>query len=103
MSDQYRVDLSELEGTITKLNGVLKDLGNSQACLVNGTYLPPGALGSGFGEATELTNAHTTMKSHIEDVVTYLNTVMDQFGTNTKKAHGAYQDQEYDVQSNMKG
>ncbi|MDX6329078.1 MAG: hypothetical protein QOI83_1461 [Streptomycetaceae bacterium] len=102
MSDQYKVDLSELEGTITKLHGVLRDLGNSQACLKNGTYLPPGALGTAFDEANELANAHTEMKTHIEDVVAYLNQVMDKFGKNTKTAHGAYQDQEYDVQSGMK-
>ncbi|TKA04588.1 hypothetical protein [Actinacidiphila oryziradicis] len=103
MSDQYKVDLSELEGTITKLNGVIRDLGKANACARDDTYLPPGALGSAFDEAHALTNAHTDMKQHIEEVVQHLHSVMDEFGKKTKTAHGAYSDSEYNAQSGMSG
>ncbi|MFI1963526.1 hypothetical protein ACH429_05195 [Streptomyces pathocidini] len=103
MADQYKVELSELEGTITKLNGVLSRLGNADSNAKTNTYLPAGALGTGFDEADSLASAHSTMKTHIEDVVTYLNDVVNSFGDKTKKVHGAYQDSEYDAQSGFRG
>ncbi|MFF3951166.1 hypothetical protein ACFYYN_41160 [Streptomyces sp. NPDC001902] len=104
MSDQYKVDLSELEDTITKLNGVLSSMGGVKSCAVNGTHLPDGALGSGdFIEASELAKAHDEMKVHIQDVIDFLHSVMDDFGKNTKKVHGAYSDAEYDTQTGMAG
>ncbi|MCM2579911.1 hypothetical protein [Streptomyces meridianus] len=106
--DQYRVDLSALDNVIKKLNGVLRDLGNANSDTKYKTYLSPSALGADAGgakfiEARELADAHTDMKTHIEQVVEHLNDVMDKFGTKTKKAHGAYQNQEADVTADMSG
>ncbi|MDX2645268.1 hypothetical protein PV341_17200 [Streptomyces sp. PA03-1a] len=103
MSDQYKVDLSELEDTITKLNGVISQLGVANVCAKNDTYLPPGALGAGFDEAEKLARAHEDMKTHIESVVAYIHRVMNDFGSKTKKVHGHYSDAEYDAQSGMSG
>ncbi|MFB7291940.1 hypothetical protein [Actinacidiphila glaucinigra] len=103
MSDQYKVDLSELEDTITKLNGVISQLGVANVCAKNDTYLPPGALGAGFEEAEQLTRAHEGMKTHIEAVVAYIHDVMNDFGGKTKKVHGHYSDAEYDAQGGMSG
>ncbi|MGW2350268.1 hypothetical protein OG539_29745 [Actinacidiphila glaucinigra] len=103
MSDQYKVDLSELEDTITKLNGVISQLGVANVSAKNDTYLPPGALGAGFDEAEKLTRAHEDMKTHIEAVVTYIHDVMNDFGGKTKKVHGHYSDAEYDAQGGMSG
>ncbi|MDX2853902.1 hypothetical protein [Actinacidiphila glaucinigra] len=104
MSDQYKVDLSELEDTITKLNGVLSSMGSAKSCAVNQTFLPPGALGSAeFVEAKELTDAHDAMKRYLEDIIHVVHGVMDDFGKNTKKAHGHYSNAEYDTQTGMSG
>ncbi|WP_399085029.1 hypothetical protein ACGH2B_05660 [Streptomyces sp. BBFR2] len=108
MGDQYRVDLGALEDTVRKLNGIIKDLGNAHADTRYKTSLSPNALGAdapgaSFLEARKLTNAHTEMKTHIEEVVQHLNDVMDKFGTNTRKAHGNYQDQESQTAGSMSG
>ncbi|MGY0491353.1 hypothetical protein [Streptomyces sp. WG-D5] len=101
--DGYKVDLSELDNVIRKLNGVIGDLGKANADTRHNTYLPKGALGSGFDEAEELSRAHDEMKTHLEEVVDYLESVMDDFGTKTKKAHGAYQDAEADTAGAVNG
>ncbi|MFG2227149.1 hypothetical protein [Streptomyces sp. NPDC048644] len=108
MGEQYRVDLSALEDTVRKLNGVLKDLGNAHADTRYKTSLSPSALGADapgatFLEARKLTQAHTEMKTHIEEVVQHLNEVMDKFGSNTRKAHGNYQNQEAETATSMSG
>jgi hypothetical protein len=103
MGDQYKVDLSELEGTITKLNGVIRQLGQANSSAKYSTYLPHGALGSGFQEAEELAKAHTEMKAHIEEIVDYLHEVMNEFGDKTKTAHDNYSNQDFAVQTSMTG
>ncbi|MFB6441395.1 hypothetical protein ACFCVY_32250 [Streptomyces sp. NPDC056411] len=108
MAEQYRVDLSALEDTIRKLNGILKDLGNANADTRYKTSLPASALGAdapgaSFLEARKLTNAHTDMKRHIEEIVQHLHDVTDEFGTKTRKVHGNYQNQEAETGSNMSG
>ncbi|MCB5909310.1 hypothetical protein [Streptomyces pinistramenti] len=108
MGEQYRVDLSALEDTIRKLNGILKDLGNTHADTRYKTSLSASALGAdapgaSFLEARKLTQAHTEMKTHIEEVVQHLNEVMDKFGSNTRKAHGNYQNQEAETTASMSG
>ena len=99
MAEEVSVDLDELEKTVTALNQVLKGLGQANTDAETNTYLPPGALGTGFDEADKLAAAHTEMKTYIEDVVRYLNSAMDEFGRKTKYAHGAYQDSNYEAQA----
>lgn len=94
MADQYRVDLSEIEGTITKLNRVLKDMSTSSQSTKNKTYLPQGALGTGFGEAKALYDAHEVMKERLYEIVAYLEEVLDDFGQKTKKTHDSFSDAE---------
>ncbi|MFF7757333.1 hypothetical protein [Streptomyces griseorubiginosus] len=94
MAEQYKVDLSEIEGTITKLNAVLKDMSTASLSCQNKTYLPPGALGVNFSEATTLYSAHAQMKTVLEDIVQHLQDVLDDFGQKTKKTHDSYSDAE---------
>lgn len=101
--DGYKVDLSALDNVIRKLNGVIGDLGKASADTKHKTYLPKGALGVGFDEAEKLTAAHDDMKNYLEDVVKHLESVMDDFGAKTKRAHGAYQDAEADTASSVNG
>ncbi|MFJ9088368.1 hypothetical protein ACIRL3_38755 [Streptomyces sp. NPDC102384] len=101
--DGYKVDLSALDQVIRKLNGVIGDLGKANADTKHRTYLPKGALGAGFDEAEKLTAAHDDMKTYLEDVVDHLESVMDDFGTKTKRAHGAYQDAEADTAGAVNG
>ncbi|MFF2927914.1 hypothetical protein ACFVTP_36915 [Streptomyces celluloflavus] len=108
MGEQYRVDLSALEDTIRKLNGVLKDLGNANADTRYKTSLSRSALGAdapgaSFLEARKLTEAHTQMKTHIEEIVQHLHDVMNEFGNKTQKVHGNYQNQEAETAANMSG
>lgn len=108
MGEQYRVDLSALEDTIRKLNGILKDLGNANADTKYKTSLSANALGADVGnhkflEARKLTQAHTEMKTHIEEIVQHLNDVMDKFGNNTRAVHGNYQNQEAETAASMSG
>ncbi|MER5438931.1 hypothetical protein [Streptomyces sp. NPDC002790] len=101
--DGYKVDLSALDNVIKKLNGVIGDLGKANTDTKHKTYLPKGALGSGFDEAEKLTAAHDEMKTYLEAVVDHLESVMDDFGSKTKRAHGAYQDAEADTASSVNG
>jgi uncharacterized protein YukE len=94
MAEQYKVDLSEIEGTITKLNRAIKDMGTSGSNAKNSTYLPAGALGKNFGEAEALYQAHEQMKERLYEIVAHLERVLDSFGQKTKKTHDAYADAE---------
>ncbi|WP_405724252.1 hypothetical protein OG607_18240 [Streptomyces sp. NBC_01537] len=103
MADQYRVDLSELDSTIKKLNNVINSLGETSSHTKYGTQLPKGALGHGFDEAADLAQAHAEMKAHLEEIVDHLHEVMDAFGSKTKKVHDNYQESDYEAQSSMSG
>ncbi|OEU87588.1 hypothetical protein DB35_27285 [Streptomyces abyssalis] len=98
-----RVDLSELEETVRKLGRVKSAMDDSTSKSRYNTELPSGALGKNFIEESELTAAHGEMKSHIEQIMKFMNEVIEEFGTNTKKAHGKYQDAEYDAKHGMDG
>lgn len=99
-SGELKVDLSALEGVVAQLNQVISNLGNTTSSARYQTYLPDGALGSAnFTEANNLHFAHTEMKQHLEDIVTHIHGLADDFGTKTKKTHGAYQDQEAEITS----
>ena len=101
MAEEVRVDLDELEKTVTALNQVLSGLGRAGTATATNTHLPPGALGTGFDEADRLAHAHNEIKTYIEDAVRYLNTVMDEFGRKTKYTHGAYQDSDYEAKASF--
>jgi hypothetical protein len=101
---EMRVDLSELEETVRKLNRVTAAMGDSVSKSKYNTHLPHGALGGArFTEASDLTTAHTEMKGHIEAVIKAIHGVVEEFGTNTKKAHGKYQNAEHDAKHGMNG
>ncbi|MDQ0990932.1 hypothetical protein [Streptomyces sp. V3I7] len=103
-SGEYSVDLSALEDVLRQLNEVISNLGNTSSNARYQTYLPPGALGSAdFAEANDLHLAHTEMKQHLEDIVAHIHGLMDEFGTKTKKTHGAYQDQEAEIKAALSG
>ncbi|MFF0095616.1 hypothetical protein ACFYSF_37665 [Streptomyces canus] len=94
MAEQYKVDLSEIEGTITKLNGVIRDMTTSKSSCMGNTYLPQGALGTGFDEAKALYDAHEAMKERLYEIVAHLEDVLDDFGKKTKRTHDAFSDAE---------
>ena len=96
-----RVDLSELEGTVRALSRVTNAMGESVGKARYNTYLPKGALGERFTEADELAAAHDVMKRHIEEIITVIHGVVDEFGTNAKKVHGNYQNAEHDAKHSM--
>lgn len=99
---EMRVDLSELEETVRKLGRVKSAMDDSAGKSKYNTELPEGALGSPeFTEGTELTSAHREMKVHIEQILEFMNGVIEDFGTKTKNAHGKYQDAEYDAKHGM--
>ena len=100
---EMRVDLSELEETVRKLGRVTTAMGDSVTKSEYNTYLPKNALGQGFAEQTDIDNAHTEMKKHIQEIITVLHRLIDEFGTNTKKAHGRYQNAEHDAKYGMDG
>jgi hypothetical protein len=103
-SGEINVDLSALEGVITQLNQIIANLGNTTSDSRYRTYLPDGVLGSAdFTEATDLRLAHAEMKQHLEDIVTHIHGLVDDFGAKTKKTHGAYQDQEAEITSALSG
>jgi uncharacterized spore protein YtfJ len=100
---EMRVDLSELEETVRKLGRVTTAMGDSVTKSQYNTFLPKNALGKGFAEQTDIDNAHTEMKSHIEEIIKVIHEVIDDFGTKTKQAHGKYQNAEHDAKYGMDG
>ncbi|KOT93063.1 hypothetical protein ADK70_14330 [Streptomyces rimosus subsp. pseudoverticillatus] len=102
-NDSYRVDLDRLDEVVKKLNAVLKDMQGASGKAKSGTHLPEGALGKGFSEEGELRNAHTRMKTHIEnDVLKKLEKLIEDLSSKTSKTHGAYQDREQETSNAMK-
>ncbi|MFI5754497.1 hypothetical protein [Streptomyces sp. NPDC051569] len=108
-SGQYRVDLNALDGVVTKLNAVIADLGEAHTSSCYSTNLAAGALGvvsvpgAKFTEAAALHIAHDEMKKHLEEIVDHIHGLVDEFGTKTRKTHGAYQDQDAAVKASMAG
>lgn len=96
-----RVEIDELEETVNKLKSLTSDMGVSVTKAKYNTYLPKGALGQGFVEQSELDDAHTKMKSHIQDVIDFLEKLIDDFSGKTSKVHGNIQEAEYDAKNGM--
>lgn len=99
MSDEFKVDLSELEGTLRSLNRLYEDMSAVHGHSVYQTNLSEGALGHTgmFVEARELSRSHTEMKAHLEDVMRVLKELIDEFRTKAMHIHGKYQDAEYEA------
>ncbi|GAA2492192.1 hypothetical protein GCM10010406_30340 [Streptomyces thermolineatus] len=94
MADQYKVDLSELEETVRKLNKTLRTMERAKEKAKYQTDVPKGAFGSDFGEADKLWQAHDGMKHWIESLTDALSKLIERHGQNTSKAMGNYQDAE---------
>ena len=103
-ADEYKVDLDALDKVMVKLNGVLKSMQEVKGKSAHSTYLPEGALGRDFGEQSELRTAHANMKSFFEDeILSKLESLIDDFGKKTAKTRGAYEDREHDHKAALNG
>lgn len=95
-NEEYGVDLDALDEVITSLNQVLRDMGGPKSKAQGGTYLPAGALGSGFLEKDELYQEHAKMKGYIEDqIIAQIEDMIDDFGKKSKKTKEAYEEAEH--------
>ncbi|WP_425828861.1 hypothetical protein [Streptomyces fractus] len=93
----YEVDLDALDQVVKELNQVLADMSGPKDKAKYGTYIPEGALGVDFSEASDLYNAHGDMKQKIEvEMIAKIEKLVDKFGKKTDTARGKYQDAEAD-------
>lgn len=94
--DQYRVDLSELDGIVKRLRHLDKQMDGPSEKAKYGVAIPKSALGTGFLESTDLSNAHDEMETYMDQTMTKLQKFISDFGTKANQAHGAYSDAEHD-------
>jgi len=96
-----RVDLSQLDDVIRKLNGLLSDMDKANTKAKYETDIPSSAFGSEkFLESNELHNAHQKQKTRIENIIRDLHKLIDEFGKSTSKVRDKYSNQE---QANAQG
>lgn len=101
MSTGMRVDLSELDNVIRKLNGLLSDMDKANTKAKYETDIPSTAFGSmKFLESNELHTAHQDGKARIEAMIKGLHQLINDFGTSASKVRDKYNDQE---QANKQG
>lgn len=101
MSNGMRVDLSELDNVIRKLNGLLSDMDKANTKAKYETDIPSTAFGSmKFLESNELHSAHQKQKTRIEKIIKDLHQLIDDFGKSTSKVRDKYNNQE---QANEQG
>ena len=101
MSNGMRVDLSELDNVIRKLNGLLSDMDKANTKAKYETDIPSTAFGSmKFLESNELHSAHQDQKTRIETIIKGLHGLIDDFSTSTSKVRDKYSNQE---QANKQG
>jgi hypothetical protein len=101
MSNGMRVDLSELDNVIRKLNGLLSDMDAANTKAKYETDIPSTAFGSmKFLESNELHAAHQKQKIRIENIIRGLHKLIDDFSTSTSKVRDKYSNQE---QANAQG
>lgn len=94
----YAVDLAALDNVGKKLNGVLRAMSKTKGEAAHSTYLPKGALGTGFDEERGLRAEHDRVKAILEDqVLRELEDLIDDLAKKTAKTRGAYEDREYDA------
>lgn len=94
--DQYRVDLSELDGVVKRLKRLDKQMDGPAEKAKYGVTIPKGALGSNFIESTDLSSAHDEMEAYMDKTVTRLQKFISDFGLKADQTHGAYSDAEHD-------
>ncbi|MFE2629481.1 MULTISPECIES: hypothetical protein [unclassified Streptomyces] len=96
MSNGMRVDLSQLDDVIRKLNGLLSDMDKANTKAKYETDIPSSAFGSEkFLESNELHNAHQKQKTRIENIIRDLHKLIDEFGKSTSKVRDKYSNQEH--------
>lgn len=101
MSNGMRVDLSELDNVIRKLNGLLSDMDKANTKAKYETDIPSTAFGSmEFKESNVLHKATQDQKTKIENLIRDLHGVIDKFSTSTSKVRDKYSNQE---QANAQG
>ncbi|MFG2192544.1 hypothetical protein [Streptomyces sp. NPDC048639] len=101
--EQYRVDLSELDGVVSRLKSLDKDMDEPCSKVGYGTSISKTALGVNFGEAEELASAHDEMQTYMTETLKKLQQFIQDFGKKTQSVHGAYDDAEHDTQKSMGG
>jgi hypothetical protein len=96
-----RVDLSELDNVIRKLNGLLSDMDKANTKAKYETDIPSTAFGSmEFKESNVLHAATQAQKTKIENLIRDLHGLIDKFGSSTSKVRDKYSNQE---QANAQG
>ncbi|MFJ6215323.1 hypothetical protein ACIQGZ_18620 [Streptomyces sp. NPDC092296] len=103
MADGYRVNTDELEAVVTRLRTLQKSLGETAGKATYNTVIQPSDVGWEFPEAHELHTAHTNMKAKLEELITNLESMIDEFGSKTKAVNDSYKESEYQVQTGMSG
>ncbi|MFC7308689.1 hypothetical protein ACFQVC_31290 [Streptomyces monticola] len=99
-----RVDLSALDEVISKLKGLLNDMGKAKSKAKYETNISQTALGSmEFLESNSLYAAHEKEKQRIETMINGLEELVDKFSTSTSKVRDKYDNQEAAVKQNMGG
>jgi hypothetical protein len=104
MSTGYEVDLSYLQATVTKLQGVVDGMDGVGCTVTYQTNLTQKQIGGdGFQEAAALYSAHEHMKTQINGMITTLKSMIQEFQTKTGNAHKAYAAQESQTSTNFNG
>ncbi|WP_051940559.1 hypothetical protein [Phaeacidiphilus oryzae] len=97
----YSVDLDYLQDTIKKLQGVCDSMGGPEQCAVHDTNLESTDFGHNFVEATQLHQAHETMRSEIQGMITSLKSMIQDFHGRTTQVHNGYQQHETATSDSM--
>ncbi|MFE6692140.1 hypothetical protein ACFVFQ_37470 [Streptomyces sp. NPDC057743] len=95
MTEQFRVDLEELDVVVRQLRHLQRDVEEPGQAVKYGTTLPTSAFGTGFDEAGKLAGAHDGMQAYMADVLGALQDLLHTFGEKTEASRGAYEDQEH--------
>ncbi|KWT62537.1 hypothetical protein AB0B21_06600 [Streptomyces rimosus] len=103
MSEQYRVDLHELDSVVRKLKGLQGDMDEPNQKVKYSTRIPKSAFGSNFNEATKIAAAHDDMQHYMTQVVDALQDLIKDFGEKAERSRGAYEDREQEARSSMRG
>ncbi|WP_042425218.1 hypothetical protein [Streptacidiphilus anmyonensis] len=87
----YEVDLSYLQDTYKKLQGIAYGMDHHTSAVNYKTNLSPSQFGGeGFLEADNLYQAHETMKNQLSAMMTTLQTMIQEFTDKTGSAHDQY-------------